>query len=337
MFSRFLAAVVIVAVGAALVVALWPQVFGLANAPLVAQVVSLRGLAAAAALVLVVALTLAALISAGARRFATSLAIALLVFVLVTAAVLSTRGFGNPGFESATDSDVTVLSWNTLGDAPGSDVIAALALDTGAEVVVLPETTRGTGLEVAQLMGDAGSPMALFTTAYDEVSKARSTTVLISVELGEYVADESLATTSVLPTVVATPVDGTGPTIVAVHAVAPIPGEMEHWREDLQWLKGACATDNVILAGDFNSTLDHYSGLATTGGAAIGGCLDAADETGNAAVGTWPAAIPALLGTPIDHVMSTPNWRVSGFRVIQSHDGYGSDHRPVLAQLTPAG
>ena len=337
MFRRFLAAVVIVAVGAALIVALWPQVFGLANSPVVAQVVSLRGLGAAVALVLVVALTLAALIAPAVRRFAASLAIALLVFVLVTAAVLSTRGFGSPGFESATDSDVTVLSWNTLGDAPGSAVIAGLALDTGAEIVVLPETTRATGLEVAQLMGDAGKPMALFTTAYDEISKARSTTVLISAELGEYVADETLETTSVLPTVVATPKDGTGPTIVAVHAVAPIPGEMQHWRDDLQWLKGACAGENVIFAGDVNSTLDHYSGLATAAGAAIGNCIDAADATGNAAVGTWPAALPALLGAPIDHVMATANWRVTGFRVIQSHDGYGSDHRPVLAQLSPAG
>jgi endonuclease/exonuclease/phosphatase (EEP) superfamily protein YafD len=337
MFRRFLAAVVIVVVAAALVVALWPQVFALAGAPVVAQVVSLRGLAAAVALVLVVGFTLAALISGAARRFAASLAIAMLCFVLVTAAVLSTRGFGNPGFESATDSDVTVLSWNTLGDAPGSEAIAALALDTGAEIVVLPETSRATGLEVAGIMGDAGKPMALFTSAYDEVSKARSTTLLISVDLGEYQADESLVTTSVLPTVVATPVDGTGPTILAVHAVAPVPGEMQHWRDDLQWLKGACSGSNVIMAGDMNSTLDHYSGLATSDGATIGDCADAADATGNAAVGTWPAALPALLGAPIDHVMATANWRVTGFRVIQSHDGDGSDHRPVLAQLSPAG
>ena len=54
-------------------------------------------------------------------------------------------------------------------------------------------------------------------------------------------------------------------------------------------------------------------------------------------VGTWPVALPPLLGAPIDHVMSTDNWRVTGFRVIQSHDIYNSDHRPVLAQLSPAG
>lgn len=336
MFRRFLAAVIIVAVAAALIVALWPQVFGLATVPVVAQVVSLRGLVAAVALVLTVALTLAALISAPVRRFAASLAIALLVFVLVTAAVLSSRGFGNPGFESATDSDITVLSWNTLGDAPGADAIASLALNTGAEIVVLPETSRDAGIEVAQLMADAGKPMAWFTTSYDEISKARSTTLLISVELGEYQVDESAVTTSVLPTVVATPVDGTGPTIVAVHSVAPVPGEMQHWRDDLQWLKAACDGDNMIFAGDFNSTLDHYSGLGTSAGAAIGECHDAADATGNAAVGTWPAALPALLGAPIDHVMATANWRVSGFRVVESHDGFGSDHRPVLAQLSPA-
>ena len=337
MFRRFLAAVIILAVGAALIVTLWPQVFGLATSPVIAQVVSLRGLAAAIALVLVVGLTLVALIVGAARRFAASLAIMLLVFVVITAAVLSTRGFGNGGFESATDSDITVLSWNTLGDAPGSDAIATLALDTGTEIIVLPETTHATGLEVSDLLAAAGKPMTVFTTAYDEVSKARSTTVLISEELGEYDADESLVTTAVLPSVVATPADGTGPTIIAVHSVAPIPGEMANWRSDLQWLSDACADDNVIMAGDFNSTLDHYSGLNTTDDATLGACHDAADATGNAAVGTWPAALPPLLGAPIDHVMATPNWRVTGFRIIQNYDGYGSDHRPVLAQLSPAG
>jgi len=336
MFSRFLAAAVILAVGACLVIALWPQVFGLATAPVVAQVVSLRGLAVAVALVLVLGLTLVALIAPVARRFAASLAIAMLAFALVSTAVLATRGFGGPGFESAADNDVTVLSWNTLGDAPGAAAIADLALETGAEIVVLPETTNALGLEIADLMSASGATMSVFTTAYDEISKARSTTMLVSAELGEYESDSTLETTAVLPTVVATPVDGTGPTIIAVHPVAPIPGEMQHWRDDLQWLMSACTGGNVIMAGDVNSTLDHYSGLATSDGAAIGECLDGADATGNAAVGTWPAALPALLGAPIDHVMATANWRFSGFRVIQSHDGFGSDHRPVLAQLSPA-
>lgn len=336
MVRRFLAAVIIVAVAVVVLIGAWPQVFGLSTAPVVAQVVSLRALAAAVALVLVVALTLAALMSGAVRRFAASLAIILLVFTAVNVAVLSSRGFGITGFESATDSDITVLSWNTLGDAPGPEVIADLALDTGAEIITLPETTYETGLEIATLMDAGGKPMWIYTVPYDQISKSRSTTLLISAELGEYDVDEGERTTSVLPSVVATPQDGSGPTIIAVHAVAPIPGEMENWRSDLQWLKGACAGTNVIMAGDFNSTLDHYSGLSTADGSTIGDCADAALATDNAAVGTWPTSIPALLGAPIDHVMATSNWRVTGMRVVESHDKYGSDHRPVLVQLTPA-
>jgi endonuclease/exonuclease/phosphatase (EEP) superfamily protein YafD len=336
MFRSFFAAVAIIVVAAVLLVAAWPQLFGLSQAPIVAQVVSLRGLDVALALVAVIVLTLIALSSARARRFATTIAVALLVFCAISVAVLSTRGFGNPGFESAAANDVTVLSWNTLGDAPGADAIAGLALETGAEIVTLPETTNATGLAVAGLMSAAGSPMWVYTVAYDTVSKARSTTLLVSASLGEYTVDVNAKTTSVLPTVVATPQNGVGPTIIAVHAVAPLPGEMEHWASDLRWLATACANTNVIMAGDFNSTLDHYTGLGV-GSATIGGCSDAALASNNAAVGTWPAALPALLGAPIDHVMTTPNWRVTGMRVVQSHDGDGSDHRPILVQLTPAG
>jgi endonuclease/exonuclease/phosphatase (EEP) superfamily protein YafD len=334
--GRILGAALLVIAAAAAVVAVWPQLFGLAQADAVAQIVSLRSLSVAVALVAVVGLTLLALLAPGARRFVASLAAVLLVFSVVQVIVLSTRGFGSEGFQSATDSDVTVLSWNTLGELPPPDVTAQLAIDTGAEVIALPETTGDYGQAVDAYLTESGKPMQVFSVAYDDVSKARSTTLLISEELGEYVADPAQVTTATLPSVVATPADGSGATIVAVHAVAPIPGEMDNWRADLRWLAAACSGSNVILAGDFNSTLDHYGGLGLEG-AALGGCDDAALVTDNAAVGTWPSRLPALLGSPIDHVMATRNWTFTGMRVIQSHDQYGSDHRPVLAQLTPTG
>jgi endonuclease/exonuclease/phosphatase (EEP) superfamily protein YafD len=62
-----------------------------------------------------------------------------------------------------------------------------------------------------------------------------------------------------------------------------------------------------------------------------------AAATGNAAVGTWPTSVPALVGAPIDHVLATPNWTPTGFRVLAGEDAAGSDHRPVLARLAPAG
>ena len=334
--TRILSAVIVLVVGAAAVVLAWPTLFGLARTPIVGQIVALRGLGIAVALVIVVLFTLIALLSAKARRFCASIAVIMLAFVAINGAVLSTRGFGNLAFETSTDNDVTVLAWNTLGDAPGAEAIAALAIDSNATVISLPESTQELGLEIAEIMAAAGHPMSVHTVAYDQIAKARSTTVLISVSLGEYQVDSSLITTAVLPTVVATPVDGTGPTIIAVHALAPLPPMMTGWERDLAWLADACSSDNVIMAGDFNATLDHFGGLATTRGAALGDCFDAALATDNAAVGTWPTQLPTLLGSPIDHVMATANWRVTGMRVIESHDGFGSDHRPILAQLTPA-
>ncbi|CAO1650297.1 endonuclease/exonuclease/phosphatase family protein [Salinibacterium sp. NSLL150] len=334
MIQRFLAAIFILATAAALIVAAWPQLFSLEQTVGIAQVVSLRGLSAAAAFIAVLALTLIALLSARMHRFAASLAVVTLAFSALTLVVLATRGFGSPGFETKAEGDVTVLSWNTLGDAPGAEAIADLALENDADIVALPETTRELGFEIAQLMAAADRPMWVHTVAYDQISKSRSTTVLISVALGEYDVDLQARTTSTLPSVVAIPQDPANPTIVAVHAVAPVRGEMTNWRTDLDWLAEQCRATNVILAGDFNSTLDHYASLTDGADFALGSCTDAASTTDNAAIGTWPTQLPSLLGAPIDHVMSTSEWTTTGMRVVESHDGFGSDHRPILATLS---
>ena len=219
------------------------------------------------------------------------------------------------------------------------EAIAELALGADADVVVLPETSADTARQVAAAMAVGGASMQVLVVAYDEIAKSRSTAVLISTELGEYRVDDSVGNTETLPSVVAVPVDGIGPTIVGAHPVAPVPGEMSSWRQGLDWLAQRCAGDDVIVAGDLNSTLDQYQGLDAasdaTGG--LGGCRDAARLSGAAAVGTWPAILPPLLGAPIDHVLATDRWDVVGFRVDSSRDGSGSDHRPVIALLRPAG
>lgn len=335
MFRRILAAAVLLALAAVLVIAVWPQLLGLERTPVIAQLVSLRAAAVALAAILVVAFTLVALASAPLRRFAASVALLLLVFCAISVAVLATRGFGGGAFQTTAPGDVVVLSWNTLGDAPGAEAIAELAQEVDADVVVLPETSAETAGIVAAILSSAGRPMQALHLSLDEISKARTTSVLISAELGEYRRDDSAGTTDTLPSVLAVPVDGTGPRIVAAHPVAPIPGEMAAWRQGLQWLADRCASQNVIIAGDFNSTLDHYTGLGTDGGD-LGRCHDAARATGDAAVGTWPAILPQLVGAPIDHVMATSDWEIVGFRVIGTQDGSGSDHRPVVAQLRPA-
>ncbi len=335
MFRRVL--VILTVLGASLValVVVWPQPFGLQRLPVIAQAVSLRGAAIVAALFVLIVMTLLAAVIRSSRRVLGALGIVVAIFCIVSVVVLATRGVGDASFQRKGPHDITVLSWNTLGDAPGAKVIAQLAMETDADIVSLPETTSETAAEVAEMMRAGGHPMWAHTFHYDLISKARSTSLLTSVELGNYVVDTDHRTTNVLPSIVATPVNGEGPTIVAVHAVAPIPSELNHWKLDLTWLAQACSGPNVIMAGDFNSTLDHFDGLGTRAGATLGNCVDAGDVTGNAAVGTWPTSMPPLLGAPIDHVMATPGWHITGMRVIANRDGSGSDHRPIVVQLSP--
>jgi endonuclease/exonuclease/phosphatase (EEP) superfamily protein YafD len=343
MLPRILGWAVVLGTAAVALVLVWPQAFGLQNQWVAAHVVALRGAAALCGVGAVVLFLLIAL-APRARRFSIAMAVVFALFVAGNFTVLAVRGFGGAaaGESAAGASDsVTVLSWNTLGEVPDASVIAGLALDEGADVVVLPETTEPLGEDVAVAMRDGGRPMWVHTVAYDEIAKARSTTILISPELGDYEVVSALVpgtpgNTNTVPSIVADPVDGDGPRIVAVHAVAPIRWELRNWRSDLDWLAGQCAGENVIMAGDFNATVDHFAGHGVDGGD-LGRCRDAAVQARVGGIGTWPADLPELLGSPIDHVLATPGWKVDSFRVIGDLDDSGSDHRPVVATLSRAG
>jgi len=333
MFTRIVRSLIVAAVAAILLVFVWPQAFGLQNTWVIAHAVSLRGLAVVAAGILVLVLLLLSRFRPWRRTMT--------VFIVANVGILTSRGLGTESAAKAVavSDSVTVLSWNTLGDAPGAATIARLAVEQEANVITLPETTKEAGIAVAEAMRERGRPMWVHTLAFDQISKARSTTLLISPDLGDYTVTNEAGSgppgnTNVLPTVVATPSDGTGPTIVAVHAVAPIEFEMSNWRSDLDWLAEQCQNDNIIMAGDFNATIDHMSGRGSDNGAVLGDCHDAALSTGSGAVGTWTTKIPALLGSPIDHILASSNWTVTDMRVITSLDSAGSDHRPIVATVT---
>lgn len=334
MFARLLAAVVTVVAALALLVLAWPQLFRLEWTFPITQAISFRTLTVALAVSVLLILFVVAALWRRARRFAGSLALVFLAFAAIGLAVLSLRGFGSDAEAEKGAGDITVLAWNTLGDAPGAATIAELANSVDADVVSLPETSAQTGSDVAALMSAAGRPMTAITSSFDLISKSRSTTLLISADLGSYTRQTDRGDTSTLPTVIATPDDGTGPVLIAAHPIAPLPSEMGNWRDDLSWLSTVC-TGDTIVAGDFNATLDHLSRLADGPGTDFGQCVDAAAASGNGAVGTWPSDVPALLGTPIDHVMATSGWSVTSSRVIHQQDNSGSDHRPVVATLSP--
>jgi endonuclease/exonuclease/phosphatase (EEP) superfamily protein YafD len=337
MFRRLLAALLVVVAAAAVLIGTWPQLFGLERRLFVAQFVSFRGLSAALAVAGVLLLVVLAIASRRARRLCVALAALLLVFALAGVAIQSSRGLGDTAFAAKTDGSLTIVEWNTLGVAPGVGTIAQLANDAAADVVVLPETDRASADAVASLMREAGHPMSVHTVAFNQIAKAKSTSVLTSTALGGYHIDEGAGNTSTVPTVILRPDDGSGPTIVGVHAVAPQPEVMTDWRADLEFVAKACSDPNTIMVGDFNATLDHLSGLGASATTTMGRCTDAALQSHNGALGTWPSRVPALLAAPIDQVMATAEWRVTGMRVVQDRDGSGSDHRPLVVQLTPKG
>ena len=330
-------AAVLCAVAAAVLT--WPPFFHLERTYPIAQIVSFRSLMVVGfGVVLVLALLLA--IARPLRGFAAALAIIALVAGVANAGILVSRGMGSDTLPAKGADSIRVMTWNTAGAATSPDDIARTAVAMDADIVTLPETTIATGEQVALAMRALGHRMWAYHTQYGAHGwDASSTTLLISPRLGTYSVIEPSAdgtsNTSTVPSAVAMPTSGSGPVIVAAHAVAPRQEYMQRWRHDLQWIADQCAAKDVILAGDFNATVDHMSGFGVDGGT-MGRCHDAVGATGNGAVGTWPTSLPAWAGAPIDHVMATSDWKATGSVILRSLDGKGSDHRPLVVQLDPA-
>jgi endonuclease/exonuclease/phosphatase (EEP) superfamily protein YafD len=119
-------------------------------------------------------------------------------------------------------------------------------------------------------------------------------------------------------------------TLVCVHTPSPKPLWNQHatarWNGELAALP-APSQPPLILAGDFNATLDHaqFRRLLRRGH------VDAASQTGNGLVPTWgPRAQrrPAVLA--IDHILVDPQCAVLQ---TSAHWLTGSDHRAVFAEL----
>lgn len=337
MFRRAAAIAFVLAVAAGLALLAWPEALGLQRAPVAALAVSFRGATALLAFALAIVLVAVGFVLHRMRPMVGILSLLLVVYSASVGGVMLLRGIGAPDVPVAQRYDLTVVGWNTLGDSVPAESIAAVAAENGADVVALPETTKDRARQVARLLAADGKRFQVFSSSQQAGIPSRSTSLLIATSLGTYRRVTGLGDTHSVPSIVAEPAAGqNGPRIVAVHTMAPYQPDPVDWRADLRWVAARCSGPNVLLAGDFNSTIDHFAGLGI-GGGTLRTCRDGGLATGNAAAGTWPTSVPALIGTPIDHVMATPNWRFTGFRVLTDEDSAGSDHRPVLARLRPAG
>lgn len=321
-----------------LAIAVLPQTVGLEQAQIITQLSAFRGLVVIVSGMFALACAVVGIVRRGSGRVLPFVLAVVLAGVSVTGAVVTAgRGIDDrPTAGESTDlaDQVTVLTWNVFRDAVAPGTIAAIAIREGADVVSLPETSADAAQAIAAAMTAAGRPMV----AHSNGSGQNSTSLLVSTGLGEYAArsvDADAATAlDRSETLIAEPVLGGGPTIVAVHTTAPLPSRLDPWRAELADLAALCAPgDDLILTGDFNATLDHLALLRTTGD--LGACHDAAATVAAAGLGTWPVELPAALGAPIDHIMSTPGWVTISARVLTEFDDSGSDHRPVVATLLP--
>ncbi|MEU7927721.1 endonuclease/exonuclease/phosphatase family protein [Micromonospora sp. NPDC049801] len=118
--------------------------------------------------------------------------------------------------------------------------------------------------------------------------------------------------------------------VESAHPSAPSAlDQVDAWRTDLTAQPPATPDGELrILAGDFNSTLDHgpLRALLRTG------YVDAADATGKGLTGTWgPYDGDLIPPVTIDHVLVDRRIAVDTVKVLALP---GSDHRPVLATVT---
>ncbi|WP_153038861.1 endonuclease/exonuclease/phosphatase family protein, partial [Rathayibacter tanaceti] len=276
MGTRLVKAAVAVVAAIALLVVAAPAFFGVAREAPFAQLVPFRlatGLAAvgAAAVLVVIAVLVAPI-----RRLSLALAALGVVFALILTGVQGVRGYESAPARAHRLADVRVASWNILHDGVPAETITALAQENAVDAVALLEVSTSRAQEVVDALAAAGRQMTLH---YAGQGGDDGTALLLSPSLGGYSVDTASLVTGVTPSLVVRPDTPDRPVLAAVHTMAPVPGRLAEWRNDLTALSGLCAAEeDVVVMGDLNSTADHWAGLP--GSAALGGCEDAAERAG---------------------------------------------------------
>ena len=306
---------VLVVVAAA--VGLLPDLLGLDHRSPFAQLVSFRPAMLAGLLVLAVAASVAAVV----RRRGWMLAGGLLAVAAIAGTMVLPRALATAPEPQAGARTLTVLAFNTYEGDGQVDALAALIRSTRPDLIALPEAGGRYRDRLAPLV-----PGYRFAPSGQRGRDVQNVTAATRDDLGDVTAQVDRSTP--FPSV---EVSGAGlgdVRFVAFHSVAPTPGDVPQWSSDLATLDRWCAdrqSGPVIIAGDFNATLDH-----SVFRSAITGCADAAEQTGDGLVGTWTTRFPRWLGPQIDHVVTTGGITAETLSV---HDVPGSDHRAVLTRL----
>ena len=292
--------------------------FGLDRRSPFVQLVSFRWQLLVAGAVLLVLLGVVTLRARRAWPFAAGLAAVL----LIGAVMVAPRAIPDP--EPTGGTPFTVLSFNVYEGRANVQALADAIRTERPDVVALPEAGQRFADKLAPLIQPMG--YRLRSSVDEDEDDVNGVTAAVAARLGD-VTFKVGHNTSTFPDVQITGGTLGALRVVAFHSVAPVPGSVPEWREDMSLLPTWCAgATPAIVAGDFNATLDHSMLRA-----GMAGCGDAAAQRGDGLIPTWgPTQRTRAIGPQIDHVLATRGIEATSFRVL---DLPGSDHHPILATL----
>jgi endonuclease/exonuclease/phosphatase family metal-dependent hydrolase len=256
-------------------------------------------------------------------RGSSSRGMATLAAAALTAAV-APRAIPRPQ-PFANGPELRVLTSNLLVGRADAESLVQLVVSRGADVLFLQELTDGAAIRLQK----AGLDSVLPYQVLEPVVRGPKGSGIWA----RYPLHDGLA---VAPASRSRPVarldvpGGQSVQLVCVHLRPPRPSHAPsgaaRWRAEMATLPGPGDVP-VIMAGDFNATLDHARFRQVLGQ----GYVDAAVQAGRGLVPTWgPRPGGELAVLAIDHILLDPRCAVRAF---SAHRLPGTDHRALYAQI----
>jgi endonuclease/exonuclease/phosphatase (EEP) superfamily protein YafD len=278
---------------------------------------SLVAAAAAAAPLAVLPLALAGASAASLRSSRTAIASAAVGLVLIVSQLPMYVG----SRDRSGDVALTVMSVNMkFGQADAVSIVRQVR-DHSVDVLAVQELTPA----AARALQAAGLEKYLPNSESAPRKEAQGTGLWTRFALKDAQVVPNFTFAQI--TANATLDNGRTVALWAVHPIAPVPGSAGAWAQQLGWIGDAAAAhagDSTIIAGDFNSSIDHPEFRALL----AHGLKDAARSTNAGWMPTFPAnwSLPPVV--QLDHVLYRGEPRALSIHSIRIP---GTDHLAVMA------